>query len=85
MVKPVPADDYEVKTFEFQGDFYVVKTKFKMVKFFRLLDDNPVLAIREALEESSYEKLEEIELEMEDFKELLEKISHAMAGTNAGN
>lgn len=84
-VKPVPADDYEVKTFEFDGEYYVVKPKYKMVKFFRLLDENPVLAIKEVLEESSYEKLEEIELDMDGFKSLMEKISEAIAGTTPGN
>jgi hypothetical protein len=84
-VKPVPADDYEVKTFEFKGEFYTVKTKFKMVKFFRLLDENPVLAIQEAIEPSSYQKLEEVDLEIDDFKELLEKVAKAISGDTAGN
>jgi hypothetical protein len=83
--KPVPADDYEVKTFEFHGEYYTVRTKFKMVKFFRLLDENPVLAIQEALEEPSYKKLEEIDIEMDDFKDLLEKVAKAISGDTAGN
>lgn len=85
MVKATPADDYEVKTFEFEGEYFVVKPKFKMVKFFRLLDENPVLAIKEVLETESYDKLEEVELDMDQFKGLMEKISSAIAGTNAGN
>lgn len=85
MVKAVPADDFEAKTFEFEGETYAVKAKFKIFKFFKALNENPVSAITLALEEESLERLEDLEIDMEDFKVILERISDVLAGTNAGN
>lgn len=85
MTKPTPADDYEFKTFEFDGETYRVKTKFKIFKFFKLLNENPVLAMEQAIETEDYAKLEELELDMADFTKILEGISNTLGGTSAGN
>lgn len=85
MVKAVPANDLETKTFEFQGETYEIKKKFKMMKFFRRLSENPVEALSLALTEESLERLEELELDMDDFKTLIEALSQGLAGTNSGN
>lgn len=85
MAKVVPADDYAEKTFEFNGEVYAVKPKFKIFKFFKTLNDNPVEAISLAVEDDDYARLEELEIDMEDFKTILEGISNALSGTNAGN
>lgn len=85
MTKPTPADDYEFKTFEFNGETYRVKTKFKIFKFFKLLGDNPVLAIEQAVEEEDFAKLEDLDLTMDDFTKILEGISNTLGGGNAGN
>lgn len=85
MVKAVPADDFESKTFVFDGETYAVKSKFKIFKFFKALNDNPVSAIALALEDESIERLEELEIDMEDFKKILESISNVLAGTSSGN
>jgi hypothetical protein len=85
MVKATPDTDFESKTFEFNGETYAVKNKFKIFKFFKALNDNPVSAIALALEDESIERLEELEIDMEDFKEILENISSALAGTSSGN
>lgn len=83
--KLTPASDLETKSFEFQGETYEVKKKFKMMKFFRKLNENPVEALSLALTEESLERLEELELDMDDFKALIESLSQALAGTNSGN
>lgn len=85
MVKAVPADDFSSKYFVYEGETYTVKSKFKMFKFFRLLNDNPVLALSEALEEESMARLEELDIDMDDFKKILESLSEVLAGTSAGN
>lgn len=85
MTKPTPADDYQFKTFEFDGETYRVKTKFKIFKFFKLLNENPVLAMEQAIEPEDYAKLEELELDMADFTKILEGISNTLGGTSAGN
>jgi hypothetical protein len=83
--KPTPSDDFEAKTFWYQNEAYRVKPKFKIFKFFKALNENPVTAIELAVEEDDFARLEELEIDMEDFKVILEGISDALAGTNSGN
>jgi hypothetical protein len=85
MTKPTPADDYEFKTFEFDGETYRVKSKFKMVKFFRTLNENPVLALEYVVDEEDFAKLEEVDMNMDDLQRLVEAISQAISGTTSGN
>lgn len=85
MTKPTPADDYEFKTFEFNGETYRVRTKFKMLKFFKLITENPVSALELAVEPEDFARLEELDLNMDDFKAILEGASNALAGTTLGN
>lgn len=85
VAKPVPADDFELKSFTYEGEVYFVKNKFKIFKFFKALNENPVTAIELALEEDSYDRLEQLEIDMEDFKTILEGISDVLAGTTSGN
>lgn len=85
MARAVPANDLETKSFEFQGETYEVKKKFKMMKFFRLINQNPVDALSLALTNESLERLEDLDIDMEDFKVLIENLSQALAGTNSGN
>lgn len=83
--RSVPAQDLETKSFEFQGETYDVKKKFKMMKFFRKINENPVDALSLALTGESLERLEELELDMEDLKVLLEALAQTLAGTSSGN
>jgi hypothetical protein len=86
MPRVTPEEDLkEFTEFEFQGETYQTKRKFKMFKFFKTLSDNPVEAVALALTEDSVTRLEDKELDMDDFRELLELISNAIAGTNSGN
>lgn len=86
MTKATPADDLlEFNEFEYQGEVYSTKRKFKMVKFFRALEENPVSAIALILTDESLERLEEKEMDMEEFKDLLEIVAKSLAGTTAGN
>lgn len=84
-VASVPADDYEYKTFEYAGEVYRVKSRFKMFKFFKEITENPVGAIALAVEEEDFARLSELEINMEDFKQILEGISNTLAGDTAGN
>lgn len=85
MVKPTPADDYEFKTFEFDGETYRVKNKFKIVKFFKLLNENPILGLEQVVEEEDFARLEEIDMDMKDLERLVEAISQAISGSTSGN
>lgn len=85
MTKPTPADDYETKIFEFNGETYRVKSKFKIVKFFKLLNDNPILGLEQVVEEDDFARLEEIDMTMDDLQRLVEAISQAISGSNSGN
>lgn len=86
MPRATPEQDLnEFTEFQFQGETYETKRKFKMFKFFKTLSDNPVEAVALALTDDSVARLEEKDLDMDDFRELLELISNAIAGTNSGN
>lgn len=85
MARAVPAEDFQAKTFEYSGEIYSVKSKFQMFKFFKLLDSNPGAALALALEDESLERLEEVDMDMEDFKVALDKISQAISGDSTGN
>lgn len=81
-----PSDDLKEYTeFEFQGEVFKTKRKFKMFKFFKTISENPVEAVALALTEDSVTRLEDRDLDMDDFKELLELISNSIAGTTSGN
>ncbi len=82
---PRVVNDNELKTFTFRDQTYEVRTKFKMFKFFNLINSNPVAAVALALTEDSLERLESEEMDMDDFKTLLEAISEAIAGTDSKN
>lgn len=85
MARAVPAEDFQVKTFEFNGEVYSVKNKFPMFKFFTLLDTNPGAALALSLDKESLERLQEVDMDMADFKVVLEKISNAISGDSTGN
>lgn len=85
-VKPTPSDDLlAFNEFEFQGERYTTLRKFKIVKFFRLLEQNPITALAEILTEESLSKLEEKDMDMDDFKDLLEVVAKSLGAENAGN
>lgn len=70
---------------EFNNITFEVKPKFKIFKFLRLLNSEPIEAISLALTDESIEKLEELEMDMKDFEQVLELIAQKIAGTNQGN
>lgn len=80
-----PSADLEYKTFEYGGETYRVKTKFKIFKFFKTLKEDPTEAIEMIVEPEDFARLEELDLTMDDFKDVLEAASQAMAGTSSGN
>lgn len=80
-----PSDDLQYKVFEYRGEEYRIKSKFQIFKFFKVLNENPILAISLAVEEEDFSRLEELEIDMNDFKEILEGISNVLAGADTGN
>lgn len=78
-------NENQTKTFEFQGETYTVKLKFQMFKFFKLIGSSPIEAISLALAPESLARLDEKELDMDDFKKLLEIISETISGTDSKN
>lgn len=86
MPRVTPSDDQlAFNQFEYQGEVYTTLRKFKMVKFFRLLEDNPISAISLILTEESLERLEEMDMDMDDFKDLLEVVAKTLGAESAGN
>lgn len=83
--KATVTNEGQNKTFEFEGEVYTVKAKFQMFKFMRLIGSSPVEAIAIALTPDSLAKLDEIDMDMDTFKLLLENISDAISGTDLKN
>lgn len=84
--RAVPADDFsEFTSFEYEGETYHVRKKFKIAKFLKKLNSEPIDAIELALEEGSYARFEDLDMDMEDLKTFLEGLSNAMSGTSAKN
>lgn len=74
-----------VNTFEYRGEVYAVRKKFKIAKFLKKLNSEPIDAIELALTEDSYARFEDLEMDMGDLQEFLEGLSTAMAGTSSKN
>lgn len=85
--KLVPADDLENEftSFEFKGENYLVKKKFKIARFLKTLNESPVDAIEIALASDSYDRFLDLEIDMDELKEFLECLSEAMSGSSLKN
>ena len=73
------------KKFEFQGSTYVLKTRYKIGKFFKALDTNPIIALEIIMEQESFDTFADLELSMEEFEEFMDKMSNALSGSNSKN
>lgn len=69
----------------FNGVTLEVKPKFKIFKFLRLLNSSPIEAISLALTDESIEQLEDMDMDMKEFEQVLELIAEKIAGTTQGN
>ncbi len=72
------ANDYH--EFEFNGEVYKVKKKFKRLRFLRLISENPVEAFALAFDESELDRLEDKDLSEEEFEDLLEIVGKTLLG-----
>lgn len=71
--------------FTYEGKKFFVKRKMKIGRFLRSLNTSPIDALEVALEEDSFERFLDLEMDMDDLKEFLELLSNVLAGTDAGN
>lgn len=83
--RKVTPDDLNPNGFEFDGERFTVKSKYKIGKFFRLLETNPVGALEVILDEESYAKFEELEMDMKEFESFFEKVANVASGSSAKN
>lgn len=79
------ADLKAFNEFEYDGQKFLVKRKMKIGRFLRTLNVSPVDALEIALEEESFERFLDLEMDMDDLKEFLELLSNVLAGSSAGN
>lgn len=84
--KTTPDVDLEAfNEFTFQGLNFLVKRKFKVGRFLKTLSESPIDAIEIALEEESYDRFLDLEIDMNDLKEFLELMSNTLSGTSSKN
>lgn len=73
-----PADYFE---FEFNGETYKVRKKFKRLKFLRLMGEGELFnAIALALDPEELERLEDSDLEEKELEDLLEILAKTLMG-----
>lgn len=68
--------------FEFQEQSFIIKKKYKIGRFLKMLNDAPIDALEIILEEESYERFLDLEMDMDDLKSFLEELSKAMGGSD---
>lgn len=85
VVKTTPDADLSAQSFEFQEKTFEVRTKYKIAKFFKALNENPIDALELVLTEDAYAEFEELEMDMEDFKIFMEKLAEAVGGSTGKN
>ncbi|MET0463750.1 MAG: hypothetical protein ABW007_11375 [Chitinophagaceae bacterium] len=84
--KANPATDtLDFVEIEFNGITLTVKTKFKIFKFMKLINSDPISALQLALTDESAELVEDIEMDFSDFEVLVNKITDALSGTDLKN
>lgn len=77
--------DHEAKAFEFAGQTFGVKRKFMIGRFLKVLNTSPVDAIEIVLEPDSFEAFLDLEMDMDDLKEFLNRMSNALSGDELKN
>ena len=83
--KPVVHEDGFEKVFEFQGESFGVRSRFKVGRFLKLLNESPVDALEMVLTEDSYEKFLDLEITMDELKDFMESLSESLSGGALGN
>lgn len=84
--KAVPDDDLkEYNQFEFSSITFRVNKVFKIGRFLRTLNSDPVGAIEIALDPQSFDLFLDLEMSMDDLKEFMELLSNTLSGTSSGN
>lgn len=78
-------DTFNYVTFEYAGEAYSVKKKFKIGRFLKVINENPMDAIEIALTEESYEKFLDLEITMDELKEFMESVASAISGSGLKN
>lgn len=74
------AANSNVKTFEFAGETFKMKRKFKRLKFLRQLSSDPGGALSLAFPEDELERLEDLELDEDGLTEVMEAIGKSLTG-----
>jgi hypothetical protein len=83
--KLLPYEDGNTRSFEFQGQAFYVKKKFKVGRFLKVLNDSPVDALEMVLSENSYENFLDLEITMDELKDFMETLSESLSGGALGN
>lgn len=84
--KVTPDHDMELNSFEFDGQVFYVRKKFKVGRFLKNLTKDPASSVEIALTEDSYERFLDLEMDLDnDFAAFLEGLSNALSGKSLGN
>lgn len=81
--KPIVAEleDSTTIPFEFAGDTFYLKKKFKRLKFLRLITSNPMEALQLVFADGELARLEEIDMDDQDLTTVIEMVSDTLVGS----
>jgi len=74
------AAEEQLKTFEYAGQTFQMRRKFKRLKFLRLLSSDPGNALALAFPEKELERLEDLDLDEDGLTEVMEAIGKSLTG-----
>jgi hypothetical protein len=74
------AADSNVKTFEYAGETFKMKRKFKRLKFLRLLSSDPGSALALAFNADELDRLEDLDLDEDGLTDVMEAIGKSLTG-----
>lgn len=83
--KQLPHEDGSTKSFEFQDQAFDVRKKFKIGRFLKVINNDPMGALELALTEDSYDRFLDLEIDMDELKAFMDLLSNALSGGDLKN
>lgn len=74
-------EDAEMVLFPFKGNQFRMRKRIKRLKFLRLINTDPSGALLLCFPQDEYDRLEDLDLDADEMRELLSQIAEEFAGS----
>jgi hypothetical protein len=75
----------ERTSFTFHDETYFVRERYKVGRFLKALNNDPIGSLELVLDEDSYERFLDLEISMTELNEFLESLAKTISGSSLGN